>query len=335
MITRITQPPFPTPNSGHYGRDYRYRAAAEDEGADGRNHIGSVNPLHPASYPLQRLQRIRRFAIVSQSRSDRACESFIATAMGFTIDAEEKTRKEIYARAQKLRREIEKGATGIKNTSATLPPSTQPDGHAGQDAIATDESAIRAVCYPIVMQTYECRKGWDRLRESVEKEMRKLAETLPVWEWSKGVRGLGALGVAIIAAETTSAFGDLGSYPTKERVWKRCGLAVIDGDRQKRVADAEAAKAHGYNPKRRAEIWTIADSMFRHQWAGAKDGAAAHPTGPYGEVYMRRKSHTSERDWNGGRKEADARRIMTKALLGDYWRVWRGMAPLAGKGEAR
>ncbi len=88
----------------------------------------------------------------------------------------------------------------------------------------------------------------------------------------------------------------------------------------------------------------------------------AHPLGPYGKVYGRRKEHTASINDVGGyaeraqaivermRREGkapqaenvagrltrkhldnDARRVMTKALVEAVWRVWNGKAALAGK----
>ena len=65
---------------------------------------------------------------------------------------------------------------------------------------------------------------------------------------------------------------------------------------------------------------------------------AAHAIGFYGEVYAQRKRHTLPRiaetaelsqseKWTPARCENDARRIMSKALLRDIWRVSRGMPP--------
>lgn len=306
--------------------------SSTDGGAISAAEAAPATPLHPSIPALIAMQRQRVFAIKSQQRIDRACESFIASSLGFGIDMEPTKRKEIYARAAKIRRRIEKGASIGATTAPPAPPSKRSAKAIPQsDTNVTDDNAVADACSPIILASLMARSAWDAMRTGAEKEMRRLSETLPVWKWSVGVKGFGALGVAIIAAEASGPRGDVGSYATKERLWKRLGLAVIEGSRQRRVTDAAAAEQHGYNPRRRSEIWTIADSMFRHQWAGANEeaGTAPHPVGPYGAVYMRRKSHTEGREWTGGRRENDARRVMTKALIEDYWRVWRGMEPLA------
>lgn len=325
-------PPSSTPSGGHDLDGHRNTSAAGDGGASPAPMAGISAPLHPSIPALIAMQRQRTFAIKSQQRVDRACESFIASSLGFGVDMEPAKRKELYARAAKIRRSVEKGASVWATTAPPAPPSKRSAKAIRQsDTNVTDDNAVADACSPIILASLMARSAWDAMRTGAEKEMRRLAEMLPVWKWSVGVKGFGALGVSIIAAEASGPRGDVGSYATKERLWKRLGLAVIEGSRQRRVTDAAAAEQHGYNPRRRSEIWTIADSMFRHQWAGTNEeaGTAPHPVGPYGAVYMRRKSHTEGREWTGGRRENDARRVMTKALIEDYWRVWRGLEPLA------
>lgn len=259
---------------------------------------------------LRALHRQRQFCIVSQSRIDRACEAFIARVIGFDAEADEKARKEVFKRASDFRKEVEKA------------------GGEGQGSDGTHTCAAFSACIPIVVNSAVARKAWDGLRDQAEKEMRRLVRDLPAYPWVQSVRGFGDLGFAIVCGET----GDLTTYATKERVWKRLGLAVIDGVRQQRRSNAEEAAAHGYSPKRRAEVWTVADSMFRAQWRGARDDAPAHALGPYGEVYARRKAQTSaseSRGWTPKHIDNDARRIMTKRLIEDLWRVSTGKPPLA------
>ena len=256
---------------------------------------------------LSELQRQRRFCIKSQSRSDRACEAFIARYLGYKTDLPKPEGLAIWKQAAALRRAVEKGGEGHQGSDSQ-----------GKPALAT--------CTPIILHSAMSRRTWDAHRKRIEVAMRKLARSLPAWKWVEGIVGFGDLGLAIIVGET----GDLSGYATKERVWKRLGLAVVEGERQQRKAGAEAAAAHGYNPARRAEVWTIADSLFRHQWHGAKDDTPAGPSGPYGAIYGQRKAHTVTREWTPKHQDNDARRVMCKALLEDLWRVWNGKPALAG-----
>ena len=289
----------------------QFADATEDARADNVADAEHKAPWHPSIPELMQHQQTRNFAITTTGRLVRATESFIASHDAF----QELDRKAAFAEAKRVRVAIEKGARPDANTRRIAPPA---------------HSAVIAECAPIVLLSQSSAVGWEAMRDRSEAEMRRLARTLPVWSWASGIRGFGELGVAIIAAEASGPRGDVGSYATKERLWKRLGLAVIEGERQQRKA-GDAAIAHGYSPRRRAQIWTIcSDSMFRHQWRGAKDDAPAHPIGPYGEVYRARREHTKLRNWSHARQHNDALRIMTKALIEDYWRVWRGLSPLRG-----
>lgn len=279
-------------------------------------------PPSPTISALVELQKQRQFCIKSQSRCDRSCEAFIARYLGYRGDLTERERKELFKRAGTMRRAVEKGGLTISDNRCEVAPEA-----GGEGRRRGDNQHLRApsACIPIILNSATARMAWDSLRAQTEKQMRKLAASLPVYAWASSVKGFGDLGLAIIIGET----GDLANYATKERVWKRIGLAVIEGERQQRRTNAEQAAAHGYNPKRRAEIWTIGDSMFKHQWHGAKDDLQAGPSGPYGEVYARRKAHTETREgWTLAHRDADARRIMMKALVENLWRVWNGKEAL-------
>lgn len=162
-----------------------------------------------------------------------------------------------------------------------------------------------------------------KMRDGIEKEMRKAARRLPSWRWAEGVRGLGDLGFAVIVAEC----GDLGNYSNPAKVWKRLGLAPIEKGgvsmaasnwRKKGGLTAEEWSAAGYSPRRRAEIFAcVGDPLFRSQ---------SVVVGPYRQVYDRRRQRTAEThaDWTAGHSHGDAIRIMTKELLRDLWLAWNG-----------
>ncbi len=294
--------------------------AAESQDSNVLVPIEDRSAIIAACDALRMLQRQRQFCITSQSRCDRSCESFIARVIGYNPEADEKSRKAVFKSASDMRKRVEKGDSGEGHPHA--------GNHYGD--------ALSAVT-PIILNSAIARKAWDALRENTEKEMRKIVKALPAYGWVSSVRGFGDLGFAIIIGET----GDLANYATKERVWKRLGLAVMEGQKQGRRSNAEEAAKHGYSPKRRAEIWTIGDSMFRAQRRGAKevDGVEvpAHSLGIYGDVYARRKAYTLVRetgptDWTPAHRENDARRLMMKSLVEDLWRVWNGKEALSHEG---
>jgi hypothetical protein len=275
---------------------------ATDEGADVALSTDHLKSAPSSILSLIALQARRRHLIKLQVKVNNSTAGFVRSLLGFRTDMPEVERKKLVDRATKIVAVASKGDPGKLS--------------------GDDLEAFRAAL-PMVEVAREGLSPFDRLRRSVELEMRRISRKLPVWEaWGKDVCGFGDLGLGIIVGET----GDLSNYTTIEKLWKRLGLAVFDGKRQGKRTDPDEAALHGYNPCRRAEIWTIADSMFRHQWAGAKDDEAAHPKGRYGEAYAKRKAATEGRDWTLMHREQDARRVMCKVFIEDLWKVWGGVS---------
>jgi hypothetical protein len=163
--------------------------------------------------------------------------------------------------------------------------------------------------------------------------MARLAKSLPVWEqFAEAVRGFGPGSLAVIIGEA----GDLSNYSTHSKLWKRMGLAVINGIRQgglKKTSGKESWIEHGYSPLRRSRMWNIGDTLIK----GNKDG-------PYRSAYLARKQYERDRaESNGitvlpaakisksiaaasmsdGHVHLRAQRYMEKRLLRDLWKAWR------------
>lgn len=144
-------------------------------------------------------------------------------------------------------------------------------------------------------------------RKMMENHLERLAEKLPVWDaFCKGIRGFGPKSLAALVGEC----GDLSNYDSAAKVWKRMGLAVIDGERQRRVP-GEAALEHGYSPQRRAVAWTFGVNIVR-----------SNGEGPYRAIYDARKAYEMERGLTPKHADNRARRYVTKRLLRDIWRAW-------------
>lgn len=328
--------------------------AQAEAGGEGQGESGTHGAAALAAIvsELVSLQRKRQFCIVSQSRGDRSIESLIASTMGFRIDADEKDRKALFARAKAFRQASEDRAELFDLRAAAAKEIDKKkkarlfrcvsvlqkrierggEGHGyGDDQAATALSAI----VPLILAARDNRKPWDDLRKAAEKDMERLAKQLPCYAFAKGVKGFGDLALAVLQAEAGIPFGE---YRTVSGLWKRMGLAVINGERQRRKS-GDAALEHAYSPRRRAEVFAfISDSMFRHQWRAEREDSPAGPAGPYGEVYAKRRAHTDPRieatadlpvaeRWTKARCHNDARRVMSKALLRDLWRVSRGLPP--------
>lgn len=251
---------------------------------------------------LKGLQRNRRFCIRSQQYFNRSTESYIASNLAYSNDLEERDRKAIFKFAAMIRMKVE--------TNETV---------AG---VEIDEFSRR-----VILQSQASRSHWDAERQAIEKEMKRVAESLPVSAWVKAQKGFSLLGLAVLVGET----GDLANYSGPAKVWKRLGLACLDGVRQGSIppnltgnARSEAWASRGYSPLRRAEVFAfIDDVMLRAQWRGEKDEVPAHAIGPYGEVYAERKAWNLARDLKPGHAERDARRFMAKRFIRDMWVAWQ------------
>ena len=113
-------------------------------------------------------------------------------------------------------------------------------------------------------------------REQIEKSLADSARELPIWPWVEQAHGFGALTLASIVGEA----GDIGSYKSVSALWKRMGLAVVNGGRQRKVADAAGALEHGYSPPRRAVAYLLGQWLIM---AGEKN--------PWRSVYTQRKEY--------------------------------------------
>src|SRR3990167_9199205 len=94
---------------------------------------------------------------------------------------------------------------------------TVPDGEDERlfDALVGDMEIYRQATAPLIAS-----------RARIEKEMRKKARFLPVWEnFSLAVKGLDSLGFAVIVPECC----DLSKYAGPAKVWKRLGLGPFNG----------------------------------------------------------------------------------------------------------
>ena len=169
---------------------------------------------------------------------------------------------------------------------------------------ADDEVAAILVPYQLAMAPLA------EARHALELQLAKRARALPLWtEWAKGVRGLGELSLAGLIGE---AGRSLTEYRSVSALWKRMGLAVIGGERQRRIA-GDAAILHGYAPQRRAYAYVLSTNLMRSQ--KAED--------PYRALYDTRKAYELARDIPKAHAHNRALRVMVKALLRDAWAAER------------
>ena len=184
----------------------------------------------------------------------------------------------------------------------------------------------------------------------IERRLERLAKRLPVAPFVEATRGLGYGSVAAIVGEA----GDLSAYPSVAGVWKRMGLAVIDGDgRQRRVADAERALIHGYNPERRSVVWNAGNGVIGGMGLGKRplsgeDIEARTDWTEYERLFVARLRHEAARDpamrlpdTKEGKESytrfaaARAKRYVEKRLLRDMTLAWRRAVGQCGEANLR
>ncbi len=177
----------------------------------------------------------------------------------------------------------------------------------GRLEVGEDDAMIS--CLPLLA----ARDGLKSHRITTEKRLEKLAKSLPVYGFVENVRGLAALSLASLIGEC----GDLGSYKSVSALWKRLGLAVIHGERQRRVAnDPLLAHEHGYSPRRRSVAWNVGACLMRSQREGD----------PYRAIYDAEKAKQLARELTAGHAHNRATRYMTKRLLAKLYGAWNGNA---------
>lgn len=212
---------------------HRGGAVAGDDGAhkDGAIHM-SVSPVIAEIIQLWRMrQRWHRAekSLILQGKA--ICRSYLA------VDDLHDDNEKVRTKAQ----------NAVKAAANKLFDSARD----GKDV----DPAVHAALMPFLMSIGET---FEPQRAALERRLKKLARRLPVFPWAKGVYGFGELSLAAIVGEA----GDLGGYSNPAKLWKRMGLAVINGERQRKKSDIEEAAAHGYRPARRSVMWNIGGGLI-------------------------------------------------------------------------
>lgn len=222
--------------------------------------------------------------------------------------------------------ESEEGQPPADSHTAHFDPALTPSGEDG--CHKTDDTQV-IVAIPFAAPCIaESERTIRKQRMVVERMMTNHAKSMPIFaSFVEPLPGFGALGFAQIIGEA----GDLGLYANPAKLWKRMGLGLVDGERQRKHTDKAKAEAAGYNPRRRSTMYVIGDSMIKKQ-------------GPMRDVYLARKlvevqkaeaegltvlpaakikAKDAENHRSEGHIHKRAQRYMEKRLLRDLWRAWR------------
>lgn len=184
-----------------------------------------------------------------------------------------------------------------------------------------DRPAVDPEVEMLIVATLESSGSWRLMEDGLLKNMERLAKGLPGYQFVVDVPGFGLRSFARIIGET----GALHLYASPAKVWKRLGLAVMDGERQRKYANVEMAAIHGYNPARRSVSWVAFEPILKHQ---PKDGNM-----PQRVDYDRKKVEYATRVYADGPNAGKAwppihchraaSRYAEKRLIRDLWAAWR------------
>jgi hypothetical protein len=281
--------------SGQYDRDDRTSLAALDPTPPQAIDALSPRPSVLAAAAeetcaiIRRLHRRAQFCTAQRVAIGNRLLAFVRVEfLGFSTLGDETTREKQRKAAQAL------VTAARKDKEMDLPP---------------DDAAVLKA---LVAGTDEALRPFETIEENCLKQMEKLVRQIPGYGFMLATKGFGPRSFARIIGET----GPLHRYANPAKVWKRLGLAVIGGERQRKHSDAELALIHGYNPARRSVSWVAFDSLLKAQGQG-------ETAGPYRQFYDHAKARYLEREWTKLHAHRAAARYSEKKLLRDLWKSWR------------
>lgn len=190
-------------------------------------------------------------------------------------------------------------------------------------AVSDDIAPLALVLAPYLAALPPLEAG----RAALEKTCERIVKVMPLYkQWAApDIRGLGALSLAGLIGEAGCAFGD---YKSVAALWKRFGLAVIEGERQRRCLDARKAAAHGYSPTRRAYAYVVSTNIIRAQ--KASNPSENIPGDTLRNFYDHVRTLEAEKpEARPARSHARALRRMVKELLRQAWRADRRLRGLS------
>jgi hypothetical protein len=249
---------------------------------------------------LQELQVRRKAMIQHIGTAERRFGALARRMMGWRFDMHEKERAALNKNAEKLTRAMltEKD---LSDADADF---------ASRTGLDHDAVAIRASLVPL----------WDA-RKQIERQMEIIAVRLPAAGMVADVRGFGIRGLAVIVGET----GDLSGYPNPAKVWRRLGLAPYTREkdgltragstwRMKGGLSADEWSEFGYAPARLGQVYGVNTEPLMK----LNDGK-------YRALYLHAKAAFAPRAERPMHAHKHAMRLMTKELVLDVWRAWRGL----------
>ena len=189
----------------------------------------------------------------------------------------------------------------------------------------------------LVMITQTSIDAFEEQKKLLDKQMKKLAEELPVADWVEQPeqRGFGFGMLSVLIGET----GDLHNYSNPGKMWKRMGCAPFTKDgmtlmgatwrsrsKQKIRMSASDWEDFGYSPKRRSIAYLVGEGLLKQ-----------NGDGPYRERYNVKKAEmqarntpeeaakpSKDRPYTDQRCHRHGMLLATKMLMKNLWIEWTG-----------
>jgi hypothetical protein len=232
--------------------------------------LASVTALTETISNIRAAHRERNHWMEKRKRDDLSTGAFIRTNLGWSMALPAAERNRIRDHAADIFKEAERYVKMRRKLIEKARKDNKPV------IVPEVPEIVRPLAHVLIPQI-EMRKQVDDLEAVATKQMVTLAATLPVDPvWMEWAKGFGLLGLGIIIAET----GDLSNYATTAKIWKRMGVAVIDGRRQGAPgpkATKEDWLKEGYSPPRRSRLAILGMAFIKYS------------DSPYRAVYLARK----------------------------------------------
>lgn len=201
--------------------------------------------------------------------------------------------------------------------------------------------------------------------KQIEKEIKERVRKLPIWyKWAENISGVGEISIGMLVGKSLCTsmedaltgkkykkqYITIGDYANPAKLWKRWGVGMVAGERQRKVASTieerrhyektgkmagklALAIKHGYSPDRRATLWNLGDCFVKQgkYYRKRYDQEKARQLELHPEVYAK-KIKTGKKGKNSASARAHNRamRYSTKLFLRDMWNKWR---EFHGEGE--
>ena len=146
------------------------------------------------------------------------------------------------------------------------------------------------------------------MEKELDRDIAAEVKRYPIYDYVTAIKGIGPM----LAAKLVSMI-DITRDPHVSNLWRYCGLAVINGERERPV---KGEKLH-YNKRVKTTCYLIAESFLRS-------------SSPYRDEYDKAKAYyqANRPDWTVGHCHNAAMRKMVKLFLQHLWITWRQLEGL-------